>query len=82
MSVFFGLGRTLYKNGEKTFYEEKFYLADSTVFKMFDYQFLHGDINTALDKPNSIVLTEAMAKKYFDKVDAVGLSFQNQQGDV
>ena len=79
---FFGLGRTLYKNGEKTFYEEKFYLADSTVFKMFDYQFLHGDINTALDKPNSIVLTEAMAKKYFDKVDAVGLSFQNQQGDV
>ena len=79
---FFGLERTLYKNGDKAFYEEKFYLADSTVFDMFDYKFLYGDINTALDKPNSIVLTRKMAKKYFDKDDAVGMSFQNQQGDV
>ena len=79
---FFGLGRTLYKNGEKSFYEERFYLADSTVFDMFDYKFLYGDINTALDKPNSIVLTRTMATKYFDKDDAVGMSFQNQQGDV
>lgn len=79
---FFGLGRTLYKNGEKAFYEERFYLADSTVFDMFDYKFLYGDINTALDKPNSIVLTREMASKYFDKEDAVGMSFQNQAGDV
>ena len=79
---FFGLGRTLYKNGEKAFYEEKFYLADSTVFDMFDYEFLYGDINTALDKPNSIVVTERIAKKYFDKVDAVGMSLQNQAGDT
>jgi putative ABC transport system permease protein len=79
---FFGLDRTLYKNGEKAFYEEKFYLADSTVFDMFDYKFLYGDINTALDKPNSIVLTQTIAKKYFDKDDALGMSFQNQQGDV
>ncbi len=79
---FFGLGRTLYKNGEKSFYEERFYLADSTVFDMFDYKFLYGDINTALDKPNSIVLTRTMASKYFDKDDVVGMSFQNQQGDV
>jgi putative ABC transport system permease protein len=79
---FFGLGRTLYKNGEKSFYEEQFYLADSTVFDMFDYKFLFGDINTALDKPNSIVVTQTMAKKYFDKDDAVGLSLQNQAGDT
>jgi putative ABC transport system permease protein len=79
---FFGLGRTLYKNGEKAFYEERFYLADSTVFDMFDYKFLYGDINTSLDKPNSIVLTREMANKYFDKEDAVGMSFQNQAGDV
>lgn len=79
---FFGLGRTLYRNGDKEFYEEKFYLADSTVFDMFDYKFLYGDVNTALDNPNSIVLTTAIANKYFGKDDAVGSSFQNQQGDV
>src|SRR5690606_6506997 len=32
---FFGTGRTQYKNGEQQFYEEDFYLADSTVFDMF-----------------------------------------------
>lgn len=79
---FFGLGRTLYKNGDREFYEERFYLADSTVFDMFDYEFLYGDVNTALDNPNSIVLTETFANKYFGKDDAVGSSFQNQQGDV
>ncbi len=79
---FFGLERTLYKNGEKAFYEERFYLGDSTIFDMFDFQFLYGDKNTALDKPNSIVLTLAMAKKYFDKDDAVGMSLQNQAGDT
>ena len=79
---FFGLGRTLYKHGEKEFYEERFYLADSTVFGMFDYKFLYGDVNTALDNPNSIVLTEKTAGKYFGKTDAVGSSFRNQQGDV
>src|SRR5688500_20352036 len=29
---FFGTGRTRYKNGDKQFYEEEFYLADSTAF--------------------------------------------------
>src|SRR6187399_1249869 len=46
---FFGLDKTLYKNGDKEFYEEKFFLADSTVFDMFDYHFLYGDPATALD---------------------------------
>ncbi len=79
---FFNLGRTLYKNGDKEFYEENFYLADSTTFDMFDYVFLDGDPNTALDNPKSIVLTKDIAIKYFGKEDAIGQAFQNQQGDV
>lgn len=79
---FFGTGRTLYKNGEKQFYEEEFYLADSTVFDMFTYKFLHGDPATALDNPFSIVLTEKTAGKYFEDVtSALGQSIQNQQGE-
>jgi len=79
---FFGTGRTLYKNGEKQFYEEEFYLADSTVFDMFSYKFLHGDKETALDNPFSIVLTEKTARKYFSDISsAVGQSIQNQQGE-
>ena len=79
---FFGTGRTLYKNNDKQFYEEEFYLADSTVFDMFTYKFLHGDPETALDNPFSIVLTEKIAGKYFSEVSsAVGQSIQNQQGE-
>ena len=79
---FFGMGRALYKNGEKQFYEEEFYLADSTVFEMFTYNFIHGDPATALDNPFSIVLTEKTAKKYFSDVPgALGQSIQNQQGE-
>lgn len=79
---FFGTGRTLYKNGDKQFYEEEFFLADSTAFDMFTYRFLHGDQATALDNPFSIVLTEKTAQKYFSDVSsAVGQSIQNQQGE-
>ena len=62
---FLGTDRTLYKKGDKQFYEEKFYRADSTVFDMFTYEFLSGDPNSALDQPYSMVITEKIAKKYF-----------------
>ena len=62
---FLGTDRTLYKRGDKQFYEEKFYRADSTVFDMFTYEFLAGDPNSALDEPYSMVITEKIAIKYF-----------------
>ena len=79
---FFSLGRTLYKNGDKQFYETDFFLADSTVFDMFTYEFISGDPATALDNPFSIVLTEKVAIKYFGGAEqALGQSLQNQQGE-
>lgn len=78
---FFDVGRPLIKNGEKQFYEGDFYLADSTVFDMFSYTFLHGDPATALDAPFSIVITESIAKKYFGDTDVVGQSLQSQSSD-
>jgi len=78
---FFGLNRTLYKNGDKQFYEEEFYLADSTVFDMFSYEFIVGDPGTALDNPASLVLTEKVAGKYFENPQtALGQSIQDQDG--
>jgi putative ABC transport system permease protein len=75
---FFDMVRTLYKNGEKQFYEEEFYQADSTVFDMFSYEFLSGDPATALDQPSCIVLTESVAVKYFGTADVLNKSIQNQ----
>lgn len=65
--------RTLFKNGDKSFYETKVYYADSTVFNIFSYQFLQGDPTHALDEPFSIVLTRSLADKYFgESTPAIG----------
>jgi putative ABC transport system permease protein len=76
---FFSMQRNLYSNNDKQFYEEEFFLADSTVFDMFTYEFIKGDPETALDQPFSIVVTEKIAKKYFGDQDPMGQSIQNQQ---
>jgi putative ABC transport system permease protein len=48
-----------------SFYETKGYLADATFFKLFSYDFIEGSASTALDNPNTVVLSEEIAKKFF-----------------
>lgn len=44
--------------------------------RMFSYPAIHGDVNTALEKPTSIVITEKLASKYFPNEDPIGKSIQ------
>lgn len=59
--------RTLFKNGNNSFYETKIYYADSTVFNLFSYSFVEGNAANALNEPNSIVISKTLAEKYFGK---------------
>ena len=61
---------TLKKKDE--FIEETVISADKDFLKMFDVKFISGNINTALDDPRSIVITEETAKKYFGNEEALG----------
>ncbi|MDB4285802.1 ABC transporter permease [bacterium] len=56
----------------KTFYEEKIYIADSNFFSMFSYPIIMGDPETALKEPNTVVISENIAKKYFGNKDPMG----------
>lgn len=56
---------------DKKFQEDGFFFADSNVFKVFTFNFIAGDEN-ALKRPNTIVLTESTAKKYFGNDNPVG----------
>ncbi len=48
------------------FYEdESIQFVDPTYFQIFTHEAIEGNLQTALNEPNSIVLTEAAAKKYF-----------------
>lgn len=51
---------------------ETVFAADSNIFRVFTYQFLKGDPNKALLDPRSLVITRAIAMKYFDRIDVVG----------
>lgn len=48
------------------------YYCDATIFSVFTLPMIVGDAKTALKEPNSIVITESEAKKYFNKTNAVG----------
>jgi putative ABC transport system permease protein len=54
------------------FNEEWFYMADSTVFDVFTFSFSEGDMETALDRPGTIVISETTARRYFGKESPIG----------
>jgi putative ABC transport system permease protein len=73
---FFPYGRVMFRQGDKRFYEDDIYAADSTVFDVFSYKFVEGDPRTALAQPGSVVLTQKAAQKFFGSKTALGQSLQ------
>ena len=70
-------GRELFKYEDKEFYEESFFFVDSNVFDVFTYEFIKGNPEGSLLEPNTIVLTETVAAKYFGKEDPINKSLVN-----
>jgi len=60
----------------KAFYESQGYLADASFFKLFTYQFLEGDPTTALVNPNTVVINEEIAHKFFGDKPALNKSIR------
>lgn len=60
------------KKDDNLFQETKFYVADSTFFKVFSFRLLRGNQVTALTEPYSVILTASTAKKYFGDTDPIG----------
>jgi len=46
--------------------------ADPEIIDIFSFPFISGNPKTALDDPNSIIITEEMAKKFFPHQNALG----------
>ena len=74
-----GVHRITY--GDKTFREDNMAFADSNFFRLFTLPLLEGDPNTALLQPNSIVITKAIAKKYFGDTNPIGKVLQFPRRD-
>ncbi|MCW3092851.1 MAG: FtsX-like permease family protein [Ferruginibacter sp.] len=65
-------GKKLWETGETKAYEEKGLLTEGSFFDIFPFKLIKGDYKGVLDKPDAVILTAAMAEKYFGKQDPVG----------
>jgi len=75
-------GSLLFRWNDKVFNEEKVFAVDSTFFRMFTFRLIAGNKRSVLTDPQSIVISEAMAVKYFGNEDPVGKSLQVNNTDV
>lgn len=71
----------LLRNEQTKFYINDGGRADSLFFDIFDYQFIYGDPKEALKDPNSIVLSEETAIKFFDSENPMGkiINYDNRR---
>jgi len=58
--------------GEEVFERQSIFFADATFFGVLTHPFLMGDPATALDRPDTIVLTESTAERYFGDANPIG----------
>ena len=72
---------SLVRYQDRQFYGEKIAFVDSSFFHVFTFPLRSGDPRTALATPNSVVLTETMAKKYFGNEDPVGQTVRIDNAD-
>jgi putative ABC transport system permease protein len=70
----------LVKIGQNKFMEKSYAYVDNDFPKIFDFQWISGNPATALSEPNSVVLTETTAQKYFGTKPAMGetINLENQ----
>jgi putative ABC transport system permease protein len=50
---------------DKNFNENRIYHTDPEIFEVFNIQFLQGDAKSCMNRPRAVVITEAIAQKYF-----------------
>ena len=63
------------------FVEEDIILVDSSFFEIFDFELIKGDKSNVLRRPNSLVISETIATKYFGDSDPIGQNMVVEEFD-
>ncbi len=79
---FLGIDKNLLKVDNKQLFEENGYLADSSLFELLTFNFIHGDRYTALNGSQKIVLSAALSENLFGDINPVSqtLTITNNYG--
>jgi putative ABC transport system permease protein len=70
----YGTPRVTY--GNKVFREDAMAFVDANFFNVFTIPFIKGDATTALQQPNTVVISRSVSKKYFGNEDPIGKVLQ------
>lgn len=65
-------GSNVIRQDGQLFDQPGFAFSDPSLFEVFSFPLLYGDPGTALDNPNSVVITKETATKYFSSVNPIG----------
>lgn len=77
--IYAASGSKLIKKGNVYINEDMVANVDSTFFEVFTLPAIAGDTRTALNEPNTVVVTESMAKKYFGTDEVVGKTIETNE---
>ena len=72
----------LVEAGDKKAYEEKGLFVDGSFLDVFSLKLIKGNPATALTAPNTIVISEALARKYFGNENPIDKTLRIDKGDV
>ncbi|MEL7123419.1 MAG: FtsX-like permease family protein [Bacteroidota bacterium] len=72
-------GKNLIQRGDQRFTVEELVVVDSNFIEFFNFPIVAGDPTTALDDPNSIVITKPIAEKYFPGQDAINETLEVEE---
>jgi len=64
------------RRNDRIFKEQSFAYADSSLFDIFSFPLLSGNPETALTRPNTLVISRNMARKYFGDENPIGKRLQ------
>jgi ABC-type antimicrobial peptide transport system permease subunit len=71
----------LLEGEDRKFEEKRGFYADSNFLQVFSYKLLKGNAATALQRPDAILITKDMAKKYFGNEEALGKIIRKDNSD-
>jgi len=71
----------VFEQSDRKFEEKNVFYADSTFLQLFSFPLVKGDRETALIRPDGVLITEDMAKKYFNDEDPLGKTLKKNNGE-
>ena len=62
------------KDLRNQYLKQKIFVSDNSIFSIFDFNLIKGDPQNALNQPNTVVITNELARKFLGTNDVIGKS--------